>query len=243
MYLSRDEMEAISERVLKAYEKLPSQAGGPMTAIDPEALASELLGIKVEYHRLSKYGSVLGLTVLGDTFIEVYDNDIPEMVPIDGKTVFIDDSFLADDANVGRRNFTIAHEISHQILCMLFPKAYQEAVMKRTVFCYAPGVMTRGNKSNWAEWQSNGLAALLLQPEHLVRGYMKLFGLGEKIPLLNRIFAPNEYEAFSLIAEKLGVSKSALHIRMKQLGVIERDYFENPYELVTVYKDDDEDDL
>lgn len=241
MYLSKEELEAISNRVLKAYKKLPSQATSPTSVIDPEILATELLGIKIEYHRLSRHGSILGLTVLGDTFIEVYDDDTPTMIPIDGKTVFIESSLLAEDANVGRRNFTIAHEISHQILCMLFPKAYSEAIMRRTVFCYAPGIMTRGNKSNWAEWQSNGLAAFLLQPEKLVRDYMALFGLGEKIHLLNRLYAPEEYKAFSLIAEKLGVSKSALHIRMKQMGVIERDYFENPNDLVAIYKDDEED--
>lgn len=243
MYLSKEELEAISNRVLRAYKKLPSQVGKPTSAIDPEILAKELLGISIEYHKLSRRGTILGLTVLGDTFIEVYDEDEPTEVPVDGKTVFIDNSLLAEDANVGRRNFTIAHELSHQILCMLFPKAYSEAVMRRTVFCYAPGVMTRGNKSNWAEWQSNGLAALLLQPEKLVRDYMALYGLGEKIHLLNRVFSQDEYKAFSLIAENLGVSKTALHIRMKQLGVIENDYFENPYDLVSVYKDEDEADL
>ena len=65
-------------------------------------------------------------------------------------------------------------------------------------------------------------------------------GLGEEIRLLNRVFAPKEYELFSQMAELLGVSKTALSIRLSQLGLGGRNDFYDPYALVNVYKDEDD---
>lgn len=63
---------------------------------------------------------------------------------------------------------------------------------------------------------------------------MYLFGLGEKIEYLNKIYRPKEYERFSALADFLGCSKKALAIRMKQLGLIKKEYLDNPFDMIIV---------
>lgn len=42
----------------------------------------------------------------------------------DGKTILIERDLIEDVENTGRRNFTITHEVSHQVLKMLYPMDY-----------------------------------------------------------------------------------------------------------------------
>ena len=76
-------------------------------------------------------------------------------------------------------------------------------------------------------------------PPLLIRRKMEEHGLKEKIPMLNRIYARDDYNRFCEIADSLGVSKTALCIRMKQLGLIEREYLKAPHDLVNIYVSDD----
>ena len=64
---------------------------------------------------------------------------------------------------------------------------------------------------------------------------MFLFGLGSKIECLNKIYHPTEYEKYAALADFLGCSKKALAIRMKQLGLLKKEYLDNPFDLITVY--------
>lgn len=59
--------------------------------------------------------------------------------------------------------------------------------------------------------------------------------------LLNRVFAPVEYQRFVDMACFMGVSKMALSIRMTQLGLIRRNDLTDPYALVRIEKDTEED--
>ena len=43
---------------------------------------------------------------------------------------------------------------------------------------------------------------------------------------------PHDYERFSSMADHMGVSKKALSIRMKQLGLLEQDYLGVPYDFI-----------
>jgi len=55
---------------------------------------------------------------------------------------------------------------------------------------------------------------------------------GDKMKILNSVFAPHDYERFSSMADHMGVSKKALSIRMKQLGLLEQDYLGVPYDFI-----------
>ena len=97
-----------------------------------------------------------------------------------------------------------------------------------------------------ARLTANGIVGLLATrgtvkrpyTRELIDRYMDELGLGRQIKLLNKVFAPKEYALFSEMAKRLGVSKTALSIRLDNLGMIGRNDFSNPYAPFHIYADD-----
>ncbi len=231
MKLSRSDIEKIAERVLKAYMKLPNIIGNKVFRIEPEILAQELLGLDIEYEHLSLDKSILGLTSYYETEVTIYD-EIGEAIDciIDNKTILVEKDLQADASQRGRKNFTIMHEAGHQIMQMLFPDNKREMVhycMNNTV--------KRKEIVDWEEWQADTLAAALLMPKEILKQGMYYVGFGEKVYCINRIFHERDYKKFCSLANFLGVSKKALSIRMLQLGLLEKEYLENPNEYLVIY--------
>lgn len=233
--LSRNDIEMIGERVLNSYRKLPEVRDKQLYRIDPEILVEKVLGLNLDYRHLSLDGSVLGLTSFKEIGVEIFDfTDEECFYFLDGKTVLVERELKTDVTRRGRCNFTTAHEAAHQIFKMLFPKEYGAAAEGQPLHFYKAQSETRKPITNWEEWQANTLAAALLLPQDLVDYAMYLFSLPEKIKVLNKIYTPRVYEQFAGMAEFLGVSKTALAIRMKQLGRLEKEYLHNPYEFMSI---------
>lgn len=236
--LSRNDIEAIGDRVIRAYMKLPEIKGQAVYRIVPEVLAENLLGLKIDYQHLSFDGRILGLTSFESIGIKLPGDDgSDEVYYLDGKTILIERDLIEDVEQIGRRNFTIAHETSHQVLKMLFPSDYGTRPHEKPVhFCMANSVRNKPI-SDWEEWQSNALGSVLLLPKPIVEQAMDLFGVQGKIRILNRLFAREDHDRFVRMTELLGCSKTALAIRMKQLGYLGEDYLDDPYRLVNVEVD------
>lgn len=234
MYLSRSKIEKIAQRVTSAYRKLPAVKERQTESVSPELLACDLLGLSIEYHVLSPNGNILGLTSCGEVGVPVFDNPgQPEHLFLDGKTLLIDNRLIAEGANKGRFHFTLVHEACHQIYKMLYPKEYASGVAKRQIYYSITPPALAGDY--WEEWRANVLTSALLMPADMVHANMIAFGLGEKLRVLNKVFALDEYEHFREMADYMGVSQQALSIRLKQLGLLEKDCLQNPYELVDVF--------
>lgn len=236
LYLSRKDLEQIGARVYKAYKNLPDLKDNAIYSVDPEKLIKDLLKLKLEYHHLSLDGIVLGVTTpyrgLGYKIFDVADNE--DYFMFDGNTILVESDLKNDITQIGRRNFTLAHEAGHQILKMMFPQDYNSEA--KLSFCRSqPEKMTAIR--DWCEWQANTLGSIILMPREIVEGAMFLFGLGKQIKMLNRVFSSEEYTKFSNMANFLGVSKKALAIRLKQLGYVDKYYFDEPYSVLDVYCD------
>ena len=54
------------------------------------------------------------------------------------------------------------------------------------------------------------------------------------------MYAPKDYHRFSEAARRLGVSKTALAIRLSQMGLIEKNEFFDPYSTILVFPDKNE---
>lgn len=227
-YLTRNEIERIAQRVITAYRKLPSQQGHTCWFIDPALLATELLGLKVEYHALSPAGNIHGLTVFSDAEIIIYDNpEEPENYLLDGKTILIERKLIENYAYYGRWHFTVAHEASHQIYRLLYPKEYLAGARYRTVHYYS----SPRSPDDWDEWRVDSLASAILMPEDLLRQSIAEAGIDRKITMLHR--ACKDYRPFCHVAINLGVSTAALALRMKRLGLLDSYYLGNPNDLIT----------
>ena len=240
-YLSRNDLETIGGRVIAAYKRLPAISGQALERVDIDHLCQELLGLRIDYARLSLNGEKIGLTSSCDIGVEVFPEDPSsteeQYYMLDGKTILIESDLMKEGANIGRRNYTVSHESCHHILKMLFPHDYGAQASGRSVHC-----CYRSNRGNgdWEEWQVETLAAMILLPPECVVRSMEQFGLGTQMRLLNRVFAPADYKKFEEMASFMGASKTALSIRMMQLGLLKRNDLSDPYSLVRVEMDEED---
>ncbi len=233
--LSRQNIEEIAQRVLKAYYQLPEVKGKEINNIDLELLLERLLGLKIKYAHLSIDGSILGATTTVKMPVEIfYGDDSEDTVLMDGKTILIESDLKENVLQRGRCNFTIAHEISHQILKMLYPSEYDANPKVAKIHYSKANSESRKPISDWYEWQANALASAILLPPDIIKRGMYIFQLGDKIKTLNKVFFSSEYNQFSDLALFLGVSKTALAIRMKQLGLLDNNQLDNPNCLIDI---------
>lgn len=234
--LSKNNIEEIAERILNEYKKLPEIKGKEIYRIDPDVLLTKVLKLNIEYAHLSPNESILGLTSFDEVDVLVYDETDEEyFIYLDGRTVVVESSLQTDISKLGRCNFTKAHEGAHQIFYMMFPKEYGGATTSDTMHFYKTETNNLKPIQDWEEWQANALASALLLPKDLVQKGMFLFRLGEKISCVNRLYFQDIYKRFSMLSEYLGVSKKALAIRMKYLGLLDREQLDNPTALLDIY--------
>ena len=213
--LTKLDIEKLSRRVLVNYLR---QLDSPPERIDPIDFSERMLGLRFKATNLLLGKNILGLTSLADIEITVsYDNGQTQVLVLDGKTAYIDRQ-LMDIGNRGRLNFTMMHEAAHHLLGMSLPKERQH------IMCRA----ARTETFDRIEWQANIMASCLLMPRELVRKTMQELGLGKKSRQANKIYLASDYSKLSRMAEKLGVSKTALSIRLNQLGLMDR-YFFTPH--------------
>lgn len=218
--ISRVKIDDLAQRIIFQYKEEFVPKSHLCYNIDVNKLAS-LLGYTIDYQYLTQDGSILGKTASGRMWITVYDSDNTEMFyELDGKTILIEKRLLFSPRNIGRKNFTIAHELAHQIINHAFPESYG---VNCRVFCdYRRSVKPKKKVVDWHEWQADVLAASLLLPSDAITDAMFIFGLGEKMKVLSRKYSQYNYERFCDMAEYLQVSKTALAYRMEQLGLLDR---------------------
>ena len=224
--LSRKDLERISRRVLFRYLTLSDRK---MDRIDPVDFAEKICGLHFAFADMSVTGSILGLTSYSDVDLTISvprGNGSVQEFHLNGNIAYVDQN-LANAGSVGRLNFTLVHEAAHQILGMLYPEEYNPSA--QPFICRLADERCTYPITDWVEWQTNVLTAYLLLPRELIDRYMDELGLGRQINLLNKVFAPKEYALFSEMAKRLGVSKTALSIRLDNLGMIGRNDFSNPY--------------
>ena len=227
-YLSVREIETLAARVFRAYCALrPVREAGPVFRVEPELLLRDLLGLTVEYRRISEDGSVLGVTAYDEVGVELCGGE--ELFFFAGKTVLIEAELLSE-SRTGRRNFTVMHEGCHHIL-----RAPGRGGDAGRPLMYR-GVQAGGSRE---EWQADRLAAAVLMPEELVGRAMFLTGQEGRIDVLHPVWRWREYERFCSMCGILGVSKQALSIRMQTLGLLGRAYLRDPDEILFIETETD----
>ena len=214
-YLNHRELEAIAFKILDKYRELPEVKNSTMYRVEPELLLSKVLNLKIIHTHLSLDNSILGMTAKTNALVEVFEEDDTSITTVlDNNTIFIEKDLKDDLRQRGRYNFTVMHECSHQILNRIFPEDdYIQGPVhfSRIDAIYSPDEVIE-------ERMANALAA----------------ELGKKIRCLNRIHFKADYKKYCALADFLGVSKTALAIRMKQLGLLEREYLRNPQDMLDI---------
>ena len=82
------------------------------------------------------------------------------------------------------------------------------------------------------------VTSAVLMPEELVRKNMSMYGFPERIRNLNKHIG--YYMIFCDMAAGMQVSRQALAIRLKTLGLLGEDHLKDPYEIMNVYVEENE---
>lgn len=218
-YLSRSDIEKIAESAINQYKAMYIPAQHLCYTVDTAKLA-EMLSLKIEYVHITADGSILGQTSSGSVWTAIYDHNMNRMYfELDGSTILVEKRLLNDPRMEGRKNFTIAHEIAHQILNRKYPEMY--GPQNRTFCDYRRSAKPKKEIVDWHEWQADALAAALLLPREVLKDSMFVFGLGEKMKMLSRKYSNTKFELFCEMADYLQVSRTALSYRMEQLGLLD----------------------
>ena len=246
-YLSTETMDIIADRVVAAYLKLPLLQGTTPMCIEPEYLIRHVLKVDLcqDYHLSTTRNLFTGQDPLGFIAFKsqvpgVFGDDLQfQWVELETTTVMIEKDLANNLAQRGRYHYTLMHEAAHLILVMLSPKDYL-GTENWPQFLYRKADAPMEDP-RWDEWRADQLASRILMPRELILNNMKRLGLPEQMQPLNRLAHREEYRLFEELAALMCVSKQALAIRLKKLGILPQDPIRSQKYNIDIVCDDEDD--
>ena len=118
--------------------------------------------------------------------------------------------------NLGRKNFTIAHELGHYFL--------RHQLHQNSVFCNSDDIVEEGHQQNPIEREANYFASCFLMPEERIKpAFLMILENRSRKRIKDFLLVKNDYTfgVWILIRDELtkryGVSEAALRYRLQQL--------------------------
>ena len=191
-----------------------------------------MAGRCIDIEGLANY---LGLTIVFETFAEedrdkvgfLADGITPLKIRKGGSIVsfcfplgtIVLDTFLRQERESGRRRFTIAHEIAHFVI-----EKHNPVPQFHRVYDSEHGYTFEELKAHLtiAENQADRLAAVILMPPFTVDQALKDCNKGRRIKVYGQnVFAAKDRRIISRMAAQVGVSFSAMQIRLRELDLLD----------------------
>ena len=220
IYMSRAELEEISEGLITAYANKFSNR--VIQSIDIEHFITEFLMLRIEYTSFAEDDAGrIGFLADGATPLLVHQDGkiIPFVFP---KDTIVLDKFLLSEKEQGRRRFTMAHEASHHILSKMYAvpatgRFHTEYDSERS---YSKEELTQMFAS--AEWQADAMGASLLMPKRIIDNAMAKYNQCQPIKIYgDNTLAQREKNTLRRMAAYIGVSYTALLIRLRDMNLLE----------------------
>lgn len=212
------EIDELCEGIVMEYE---GEAYGTRP-IDIVGIAVKYFKLKILFAHIVEHDpNKLSFLADGVTPLRVLHNGAVQSVIFPSKTIILD-FVLKKQQEQCRRCFCIAHELFHQIESQLTgtPVAafHTEFDRERTYT-----IDELSNIMNIRECQADRGAAALLMPEMLVKKTYMRYTNNKVIPIYgSNVFLSEDKIVLQEIASFLGVSLTALIIRMKQMQLFEK---------------------
>ena len=210
IYMSRAELEEISEGLITAYANKFSNR--VIQSIDIEHFITEFLMLRIEYASFAEDGAT-PLLVHQDGKI------IPFVFP---KDTIVLDKFLLAEKEQGRRRFTMAHEASHHILSKMYAmpsegRFHAEYDSERS---YSKEELAQMFAS--VEWQADTMGASLLMPRRIIENALAKYNQSNPIKVYgDNTITSKDKAVIRRMAAYIGVSYTALVIRLRDMGLFE----------------------
>ncbi|WP_405378209.1 ImmA/IrrE family metallo-endopeptidase [Phascolarctobacterium sp.] len=240
--LSPTQLEAEAEKLLTKFDKeLLTKA----KLIDVYAVIEKCLDVPYDWKYITPDQSILGLTAFnaGSTWVwEIPDNQlhqfkcyqslfenrlsetelkslngmIPRSIYLEKGTILIDSS-LTESANRGRENFTVMHEVFHQVIHKNCFRRERPNYTHQSTQKALNGKKCLKTALDYIEYQANSCAAAFLMPKDLlIRTYRKCYSSN------NRLSA-DSYQAkriIKVLAPEFNASEQAMKYRLLNLGLL-----------------------
>lgn len=124
--------------------------------------------------------------------------------------------------NIGRKNFTIAHELGHYFL--------SHQLKQNNFYCSEKVIVEEGSWNDPIEQEANYFASCFLMPEQKVKtAFLSMLANSRKTNIKDFLLVTKDtYKVWAGIKDELtkryGVSEAALRFRLKGLGVAEFEF-------------------
>lgn len=209
IYMSRAELEEISEGLITAYANKFSNR--VIQSIDIEHFITEFLMLRIEYASFAEDDAGrIGFLADGAT---------PLLVHQDGKIIVLD-KFLLAEKEQGRRRFTMAHEASHHILSKMYAmpsegRFHAEYDSERS---YSKEELAQMFAS--VEWQADTMGASLLMPRRIIENALAKYNQSNPIKVYgDNTITSKDKAVIRRMAAYIGVSYTALVIRLRDTRI------------------------
>lgn len=230
MILTREDLEIIAENIIFDFK---AEIGIDTSFTLIEQLATDYLKLRVTFERLSNDSGFCGITAYKDTRFKTIVDGNEKIICIKKNQIILDSDFIEIGKIkelCGKRRFTLAHEVAHQILFSL--ESEEEKLKYNKMYSERKAHTIRELKTfeDWNEWQANSLGAALLMPRASVSAFMTASKTTIKEKIQIGFSDISLYSNFIVesFCEHFHISKSAAIIRLKQLGYV-TDYKEIAY--------------
>ena len=216
-YLTNRELEELGDGIVRRFL---SSAGGPGAerCIDIDGLARSL-GLNVVYETFAEEDpDKIGFLADGHTSLMICKDGraVPFLFPL-GTVVL--DSYLLKDEESGRRRFTIAHEVAHYVMDRHRPgpQFHRQFDPER-----AYSAQELGRQFCWMESRADRLAAAILMPRFTVGLAVNDLNKGKPVRIYGEnVLDDRERKVVRKMAAQVGVSYTAMLIRLKELDLLE----------------------
>ena len=211
------ELDELGEGLVRTYLSKTKMIG-TARCVDIEGLANSL-GLNVTYEDFAEADyDKIGFLADGKTSLLVRRSG--EIVPFTFPfgTIVLDRGLCKENES-GKRRFTIAHEVAHFILDRHnpVPQFHRNFDAQRN---YSEEELRV--QFNMTESQADKLAASILMPFFLVERALRDIIHGKIVRILGEnVISPEDRITLNKMAAQIGVSFSALLIRLRRLGMLE----------------------
>ena len=218
---SARQLESEAEKLLFRFD--PERLKKPKS-IDVYAVIEKCLGVEYDWKYITPDQSILGATAFNAGYIWVWpepcyrEGMLPSKAYLPKGCILID-ATLTESGNRGRENFTVMHEVFHQVLHKNCFRREKPDCIHGTSQKALNGKKPLKTSLDFIEYQANTCAAAFLMPQDVVREEFKKRSnnLGSKYPL------PCDYMVESIIcdmADVFSVSKQAMRYRLNALNMV-----------------------
>lgn len=217
IFYSYEELDEIGEAVVRQYY---TKNEFPPLCVDVEGLATELLGLTVCYQSFAENDpDKIGFISDGRMSLLIWKNRKPTPCVFPKGTIVIEKALLATKES-GRRRFTLAHEIAHYLIDNSLKAASSNRVYdnERTYNSHE-----LRDLMDIRETQVDRLAAGVLMPIASVYRNILEFTGKPVIPIYGcNVIDHGDRLFIKRIADSMGVSVSAMTIRIRDLHMYEQ---------------------